>query len=76
MKIAWFDCFAGISGDMTLGALIGAGWDRSALETLPARLGLEGVSVTSGSVRRGPFSATGLIGCQEGETQHEGGNDR
>lgn len=57
MKIAWFDCFAGISGDMTLGALIGAGWDRLALETLPSRLGLEGVSVTSGSVRRGPFSA-------------------
>jgi hypothetical protein len=25
MKIAYFDCFAGISGDMTLGALIGAG---------------------------------------------------
>jgi hypothetical protein len=25
VKIAYFDCFAGISGDMTLGALIGAG---------------------------------------------------
>mgnify|MGYP001375845187 FL=1 len=27
MKIAYFDCFSGISGDMTLGALIGAGAD-------------------------------------------------
>jgi uncharacterized protein (DUF111 family) len=25
MKIAYFDCFSGISGDMTLGALMGAG---------------------------------------------------
>src|SRR3954453_7358309 len=27
-KIAYFDCFAGISGDMTLGALIAGGADR------------------------------------------------
>jgi uncharacterized protein (DUF111 family) len=25
MKLAYFDCFSGISGDMTLGALIDAG---------------------------------------------------
>jgi pyridinium-3,5-bisthiocarboxylic acid mononucleotide nickel chelatase len=57
MRIAYFDCFSGVSGDMTLGALIGAGWDRSELIGLPARLGLEGVSVAVSDARRGPFAA-------------------
>jgi uncharacterized protein (TIGR00299 family) protein len=32
MTIAYFDCFAGISGDMTLGALIDGGAERSLLD--------------------------------------------
>src|SRR5256712_8818039 len=32
MTIAYFDCFAGISGDMTLGALIDAGGERAVLD--------------------------------------------
>src|SRR5450759_4347756 len=32
MTIVYFDCFAGISGDMTLGALIDSGADRALLE--------------------------------------------
>ena len=31
MKIAYFDCFSGISGDMVLGALIDAGLSLDAL---------------------------------------------
>ena len=58
MRIAWFDCFAGISGDMTLGALVAAGWEPSSLVSLPSRLGLEGVTVRIEPVRRGPFAAT------------------
>jgi pyridinium-3,5-bisthiocarboxylic acid mononucleotide nickel chelatase len=40
MTIAYFDCFAGISGDMTLGALIDAGADRAALDAVVEALRL------------------------------------
>jgi pyridinium-3,5-bisthiocarboxylic acid mononucleotide nickel chelatase len=68
MRIAWFDCFAGISGDMTLGALVAAGWDATQLESLPRRLGLEGVTVKIEPVRRGPFAAT-RVDVQVAEAQ-------
>ena len=43
---------------MCLGALIGAGAPADRLVDLPRRLRLEGVRVTIGSARRGPFAAT------------------
>ena len=45
MRIAILDPAAGISGDMTLGALLALGVPQAWLEALPARLGLEGVGV-------------------------------
>ena len=42
MTIAYFDCFAGISGDMTLGALIDGGADRAVLDAAVEALGLGG----------------------------------
>jgi succinyl-CoA synthetase beta subunit len=40
MRVAHFDCFSGISGDMTLGALIDAGVDAEAIRQGVASLGL------------------------------------
>lgn len=57
MKHAHFDCVSGIAGDMTLAALVSAGWPRAELLALPARLGLEGVTIEITDVRRGPFAA-------------------
>jgi pyridinium-3,5-bisthiocarboxylic acid mononucleotide nickel chelatase len=57
VRIGFFDCFSGISGDMTLGALVDAGVDRSAIESAIASLGLP-CSLTFETVRRGGFRAT------------------
>ncbi len=57
MRVAYFDCFSGAAGDMVLGALLSAGAPRERLLSLPARLGLGGVSVQVGEARRGPFVA-------------------
>ena len=40
MRIAYFDCFAGASGDMILGALVDAGLNLDALKTQLAKLHL------------------------------------
>ncbi len=52
MRIAILDPAAGISGDMTLGALLSLGLPVSWLEGLPERLGLSDVGVTVRDVRR------------------------
>jgi uncharacterized protein (TIGR00299 family) protein len=58
MKIAYFDCFSGISGDMTLGALVDAGCSLAEIETHLRRLPLSGWTVTAEKVSRRGFRAT------------------
>ena len=41
MRIAYFDCFSGISGDMTLGALVDVGVDPGALKAELSKLKLD-----------------------------------
>ena len=52
MPIAILDPFSGISGDMTLGALIDLGLSVEWLTSLPQRLGLDGVAAHVTDVRR------------------------
>ncbi len=52
-----FDCFSGISGDMTLAALVDAGVDAEAVREGLASLGLP-IQVEVAKVRKGGFAAT------------------
>jgi uncharacterized protein (TIGR00299 family) protein len=58
VTIAIFDPFSGISGDMTLGALVGVGLESDWLRTLPGRLGLGGVGVRVEPAVRGGIACT------------------
>jgi len=69
-RIGWLDAFSGISGDMTLGALIGAGWPLEELARVPARLGLDGVRISAATVRRGPFTACHVTVEVSGKQPH------
>lgn len=52
MPIAILHPFSGISGDMTLGALVAVGLEPDWLRALPARLGLDDVTVEITGVQR------------------------
>ncbi|MDH3257517.1 MAG: nickel pincer cofactor biosynthesis protein LarC [Nitrospinota bacterium] len=58
MRIAYFDCHSGISGDMILGALIDAGVKLQTLRQGLASLGLKGYELKSRRVKRGLFGGT------------------
>jgi uncharacterized protein (TIGR00299 family) protein len=57
MRLAHFDCFSGISGDMTLAALIDAGVDAGTIREGIYSLGLP-VEMEVEKVRKGGFAAT------------------
>jgi pyridinium-3,5-bisthiocarboxylic acid mononucleotide nickel chelatase len=61
MKTLYFDCFAGISGDMTLGALVAAGVDARALVAEIDRLGVSGYEIDFERVDRSGISAVRAV---------------
>jgi pyridinium-3,5-bisthiocarboxylic acid mononucleotide nickel chelatase len=57
-SFAYFDCFAGIAGDMALGALLDAGGDLEALRAGLRGLDLEPFELAVETVERGGIGAT------------------
>ena len=57
MRIGYFECFSGISGDMTLGALVDGGVDPKAIQSAISSLGLP-CELTFETVHRCGFRAT------------------
>ena len=58
MNLAYFDCFSGISGDMTLGALIDAGCDVAHLRKELQALQVPGWELSSEKVWKNGMAAT------------------
>jgi pyridinium-3,5-bisthiocarboxylic acid mononucleotide nickel chelatase len=58
MRIAYFDCFSGVSGDMILGALIDAGADLHMLESELGKLNISGFTLKAEKTTRGGLSGT------------------
>ena len=58
MKTAYLDCASGISGDMTLGALVDAGADLKAIQSGIHSLGLTDCEVSALEVHKNGFRAT------------------
>ncbi|HXG62156.1 MAG TPA: nickel pincer cofactor biosynthesis protein LarC [Planctomycetota bacterium] len=58
MKIAFLDLFCGLSGDMTLGALVDTGLPLTELRKGLARLPLKGYRLSARRVLKGAISAT------------------
>ncbi|MDB4475074.1 nickel pincer cofactor biosynthesis protein LarC [bacterium] len=56
-QIAYFDCISGISGDMTLGALVDLGADVAAIESAVRSMGLPDLSIRSETVKKRGFRA-------------------
>ena len=67
MKTLYFDCFAGASGDMILGAMIAAGVEPQVLLGQLALLNVQGYSIEFQTVDRSGISAT----YARVETAHE-----
>jgi uncharacterized protein (TIGR00299 family) protein len=69
VRVLHFDCFSGISGDMTLAALIDAGVDADAIRRGLDSLGLP-IRLTAEKVRKAGFAATAVRIDAPDQAQH------
>jgi len=75
MKIAYFDCFAGASGDMILGSLIDAGLDLSYLEKELGKLKLSGWKISTEKSDKKGISGTKFCVAVSRDPHHRNLND-
>ena len=70
VKVAYLDCGSGISGDMTLAALVDAGVDLDVLNAAIGSLGLPGCRLRAEEVKKNGFRATRISVDYEPEHTH------
>ena len=74
MKTLYFDCFSGISGDMTIGALLDLGLDFEFLKTELKKLPVEGYELRASRVVRANLSAMKFNVVMAGDHGHDHGH--
>jgi uncharacterized protein (TIGR00299 family) protein len=74
VRVAFFDCFSGISGDMTLGALVDAGADFDALKLELAKLHIHEFEITADKVNKRGIAATQVSVLVHEHRDHTHGN--
>ncbi|OGP94288.1 MAG: TIGR00299 family protein [Deltaproteobacteria bacterium RBG_16_54_18] len=67
-KIAYLDCFAGVSGDMVLGALLDLGLPAEVLTEGWQMLGLKGVEIKHQRVQRGGLTGVHVEVTEQGKS--------
>jgi pyridinium-3,5-bisthiocarboxylic acid mononucleotide nickel chelatase len=70
MKLAYLDCPSGISGDMTLGALVDCGIELAAIQAGIDSLGFPNIKLTSEETKRKGFRACKVKVVHEPEHAH------
>src|SRR5262245_41749320 len=70
MKLAYFDCFSGISGDMTLGALVDAGCAIDHLRAELEALRVPGWHLSAEKVWKNGMAATHVKVVTEEQHKH------
>jgi uncharacterized protein (TIGR00299 family) protein len=70
MKLAYFDCFSGISGDMTLGALVDAGCPVEHLRAELGGLRVAGWELTAEKIWKNGMAATYVKVTAEDQSKH------
>lgn len=61
MKVAYFDCFSGISGDMILGAFFDLGMDINYFKKEIEKLNLSGYSIDVKKVKKNQYAASDVL---------------
>jgi uncharacterized protein (TIGR00299 family) protein len=72
VKLAYFDCFSGISGDMTLGALVDAGCPLKKLRAGLQGLQVPGWAISEEKVWKNGMAATLVRVTTEDQSKHRG----
>ena len=75
-KTAWFHCFAGTAGDMTLASLIHAGADQMAVAEIVARLPVDNYALSFEPTMRCGLAATrAIVAVDHHDHDHGHGHD-